>query len=190
MANRQSSATQSVAQAAAQAAAQRQSMWNVLKGAGYNIDDVYSHSTDDKGHYERVRVKLSPALEAMLAEIVTHDPRYRTIEDVIRDALVHRVHYLRTLAPAIPPMVTHEMMTSRLNKEQLNIEMWENVIRALKTTCEAYLQAGALEELGNLLTQYDQDFHEWQLPILLEREARNTLDEYHDKLKRSRRRDY
>jgi hypothetical protein len=183
-------ANQTVAQAAAAAAAARQSMWNVLKGAGYNVDDVYAHSTDDKGHYERIRVKLSPALEAMMAEIVANDPRYRTPEDFIRDAMVHRAHYHRTTMPALTPVITHEMMTAKLNLDRLTLERWDGVLRTIEATGTAFLEAGALTELGDMLTEYDQDFNTWELPLALQRKAREILEELHDKLKRSRRRDF
>lgn len=173
-----------------QMAANQRSMFQ-LTGGGYDIDKVYSHSTDGKGHYERMRTKITPTMEAQLSEMVASKQfDYRTVEDFVRDACVHRLHYLSTQQPRMTDVVTHEMMLADIMRERMEIERWSEIIKLVTETGETMLANGALEELGDILTRYDQDFTNWRLPIVKQYEMRELLDTLHDRLKRARRRDY
>ena len=169
-----------------------QSLFNMTKGATYDRDGIYSHSTDGKGHYEQVRVKITPSIEAEIAELVASKTRgYRTSEDFMRNAIVHQLHHeMTTVRPQMAPVITAEIRLSQLNRHKALIESWETVIHATMETGEALLAAGALEELGELLTQMDQDFENQDLPIVKRNELVEVLDNLHDRLTRARRRDF
>jgi len=169
-----------------------QSLFNLTKSAAYDRDAIYSHSTDSKGHYEQARVKITPSMEAEIAELVASKLRgYRTVEDFIRNAIVHQLHYEMTnVWPQAASVITAEMRQSELNRDQARIDSWAITINSTMEVGEALLAAGALEELGSLLTRYDQDFENQDLPIVKRNELVDVLDTLHDRLKRARRRDY
>jgi hypothetical protein len=64
---------------------------------GYSPDKFYTRATDGKGHSEVVHLKLPPEITSVMAQIVQSRaiPDYRTAQDIIRDAIVHRLQYLR-----------------------------------------------------------------------------------------------
>lgn len=186
------SSTASTGQTPQSSSAITQSLFNLTKGSAYDRDEIYAHSTDTKGHYEQLRVKITPSIEAEIAELVASKIRkYRTVEDFVRNAIVHQLHYeMTTVRPAASPVVTAEMRMSQLNRHNALIRSWADTIHATMETGEALLAAGALEELGELLTQYDQDFENQDLPIVKRKELVEVLDNLHDRLKRARMRDY
>jgi Arc/MetJ-type ribon-helix-helix transcriptional regulator len=169
-----------------------QSLFNLTKGSAYDRDEIYAHSTDTKGHYEIARVKITPSMEAEIAELVASKVRkYRTTEDFIRNAIVHQMHYeLTTVRPQATPVVTAEMRMSEMNRHQALIKAWSDTITTTMETGESLLAAGALEELGDFLTRWDQDFENQDLPVVKRKELVEVLENLHDRLKRARKRDY
>lgn len=66
------------------------------EGPEYSPDKFYCRSSDTHGHYRHVRVNVPPTMAGMLESMVESGgiPEYRTSQDVIRDAIVHRLEYL------------------------------------------------------------------------------------------------
>lgn len=62
---------------------------------GYSEHRFYIRSTDANGHGDHLRVRLPQGIEAQVYGIVRDVPEYRTIQYLIRDALVHRLEYLQ-----------------------------------------------------------------------------------------------
>lgn len=169
-----------------------QSLFQLTKGSAYDRDGIYAHSTDSKGHYEVVRVKVTPSMEAEIAELVASKLRdYRTPEDFVRNAIVHQMHYeMTTVRPQAQAVITAEMRQSEMARHQALIQSWQTTITTTMETGEALLAAGALEELGDFLTRWDQDFENQDLPIVKRNELVEVLDNLHDRLTRARRRDF
>lgn len=167
-------------------------MATLTQGATYDRDSIYAVSTDRQGHYERVSVKVQPAIEAEIAQLVAAKVRdYKTREDFIRNAIIHQLHYeyMQGSAPMAGPVLTAEMMQTTVGRYQKLVETWEATIRNFADTGEALLNAGATEELGELLTKYDQDFVDTDLPVVKQQELQEVFDNLHDRLTRFRRRD-
>lgn len=65
--------------------------------SNYDPNKLYTDSTDSKGHYEQINTKLPPSLEALIARAVDDNPGYqRSRQAFVRDAIVHRLHFLHT----------------------------------------------------------------------------------------------
>lgn len=69
--------------------------WSV-QSHGYKISNFYTRSTDSRGHKESIHLKVPPEIASTMSQIVQKGsiPQYRTVQDLIRDAIVHRLHYL------------------------------------------------------------------------------------------------
>lgn len=63
---------------------------------GYDVSRFYTRATDGQGHKESIHVKIPPYIARLMAELVESGavPAYRTSGDIVRDALVHRLHWL------------------------------------------------------------------------------------------------
>jgi len=66
--------------------------WGV-SSSGYKVEGIYPKSTDGNGHSELLHLKVSPNINARIAEVCKDEPTYRSTHDFIRDAVVHRLHW-------------------------------------------------------------------------------------------------
>jgi len=66
----------------------------------YNLEDFYTKSVDARGHKEVTRVAFPPNVLSTLSTIVQSGkiPAYRTVQDIIRDAVLHRIWWLEKYA--------------------------------------------------------------------------------------------
>lgn len=63
----------------------------------YREDEFYTRSVDGKGHQKHLRVNVPPVMFARMNELANDDglPDYRTVQDVARDAIEHRLKWLQ-----------------------------------------------------------------------------------------------
>lgn len=78
---------------------------------GYDPHEFYTSSSDKKGHQQQFRVNVPPSLGSEIAQLVQSQriPAYRTAQDVIRDALIHRLQWLRDHGHPISRDMQHEL---------------------------------------------------------------------------------
>lgn len=64
--------------------------------ADYSPEKFYTHATDAKGHLSQMRVAFPPQIANEISKYVASGkyPDYRTAQDVIRDAVFHRLKWL------------------------------------------------------------------------------------------------
>lgn len=65
------------------------------EGNKYDVDEVYTESTDRHGHRERTQVSFPQGTLAQMQYIATmmHDEYRGNMQAFIRDAVVHRMHW-------------------------------------------------------------------------------------------------
>lgn len=62
---------------------------------GYSPDQLMTPACDDKGHTTQKRIAFKPDMFPVLAQIVASGQfDYRSPEDIVRDAVYHRIWYL------------------------------------------------------------------------------------------------
>jgi len=76
--------------------------WQLEEPESYSPTKFYTRASDSKGHREEIRVKLPPDIYDAIGRIVRPDgkgpiPEYRTMQDFMRDAAVHRLKQLHDL---------------------------------------------------------------------------------------------
>jgi len=126
---------------------QSQALFQLTNGKKYDPDQVYSASTDGRGHYEQRRVKITPGIDHLISEIAgTHD-EFRSSEDFIRNAIFHSVHQWITDAPEPDPR-----LVSALKAEQATAVMEQNE-RFTKAHTDAI--TGATESINRCLETHD-----------------------------------
>lgn len=111
-------------------------------------------------------------------------PKIRTVEDYVRNAVVHRLHYdLANGQPGISGTVlTHERATAILFEHQANLAQWKLILKSLADTGEEYLTTGALDDLARLLTQFDSQYSESTMPDKLQTQYDEILETLHSRL--------
>jgi hypothetical protein len=118
----------------------------------YSADKFYTKSTDGRGNSELLNVKVSPFVYGILAELVESPdfPDYRTKADVIRDMLVHRLHYVRDMARDEGRMAGLKQRTHMLMQEA-RVERLKNEMVQEQRFTDALIEAMGLGiESGNV----------------------------------------
>jgi hypothetical protein len=149
----------------------------------YDPDEFYVSSTDRQGHHATQYISLKPETSGEIASMVASKdfPEYKTAGHFIRDAIVHRLHYLEDLRPNADRaryirLLMHAANQERedtVQREQVQLcEKWETTMqnlslandwpglrRAVKA-CRAAaedLQEPYDRRLYALVTRYDPD---------------------------------
>lgn len=95
--------------------------------SGYSPHNFYVRSTNDHDHDEKVALRLPKNTWAAINEIVQSKrfPAYRTPLDLIRDAVVHRIHTLNHDFDLNDPDLTKWLVTELLMSEMAKIARHE-----------------------------------------------------------------
>lgn len=128
-----------------------------LDNNDYSADKFYTKSTDGRGNSELLNVKVSPFVYGILAELVEANdfPDYRTKADVIRDALVHRLHHLRGMVKDEKRMAGLRHRTEMLAREA-HVERMKNEMVQEQRYTDALIEAMELGvNSGNVVTTAD-----------------------------------
>lgn len=117
----------------------------------YSESKFYVASTNEHDHDESTRVRMPKWLMVYIQDMV-RDPRmpaYRSTHDVVRDALVHRIHYIHEngLTDADTTWIEREVMQAAMARiESRRLNKLENV-QVVKTTLMEALRSGDSDEL-------------------------------------------
>jgi len=108
--------------------------WELEHPDDCSPDRFYTKATDNHGHSELVHLKVPPGTLSTIAQIVQSRaiPEYRTSHDLIRDAIVHRLHYLREsgLVDGVAnTLAGFEELANELFKLQQHMESFEGIMR-------------------------------------------------------------
>lgn len=136
----------------------------VLESNEYSADKFYTKSTDGRGNSELIQVKVSPFVFGLMAEIIESPdfPDYRTKADLVRDALVHRLHHLRAMAQDEARMASLKRKTGMLMQEaqaeRLKAEMEQEArfVDALVDIMGHGATSGNLTALGEAIDQAER----------------------------------
>jgi len=72
--------------------------WSTVSPGGYARNRYYSRATDGHGHSEQMQFKHSPSVMGMIGAVVASGRTpYKTPQDLVRDAVIHRLHDLREM---------------------------------------------------------------------------------------------
>lgn len=133
---------------------QKDNIW-LLEESGYSEEEFYVKSKDDQGHSTYARVRFADHVFAQMGVLIQSKeiPEYRTIQDLIRDSVVHRLQYLSrtrnsrqasTLAQAL-------LIIGELEKSSAFYEEIDNLFEAAATAVRNSVKADDLDSAVNLI---------------------------------------
>ena len=128
-------------------------------GPGYREDRIYTRSTDAAGHQKHLRVNVPPSIAGQLASLAADGqiPAYRTSQDVVRDAIVHRLHWLaqNQLNPNqdVMRVVDVEMRKCRLDAITREVVELNGMVEAAREAMEQAAHARDVYALFDAITQ-------------------------------------
>lgn len=151
--------------------------WQTTGSAKYDRDEFYVRSKDDDKSTAHIRTNAPASVAAQMDAIVQQRsiPDYRTREDIVRDALVHRLHYLnetRLHDPRLQHVVEREMKWARLDRIATEHETNRDRLNTVRRNLSMYVAARdwtSLKETLYLASEEADEMHEpwasdmWQL---------------------------
>lgn len=128
-----------------------------LEDGSYDINQFYCRSTDGHGHKGTAyRVPLMPALAAQAEFWITTQkiPAYRSVPDMLRDALRHRLEWLERNHVNDPAMRAALNLWSKMEetaRERSTAEGYLAAIEQFESDCEFFCEVKDWDRLGAAL---------------------------------------
>jgi hypothetical protein len=143
--------------------------WAMAQTNGYDVDNFYVRSTDGKGHSENVQAKLSPAMVGELTAMVhSQQLPYRTLQDFIRDACVHRAKYVSELVRSgrinelpIHGMIAAEAKLAQFERNRQRRALGQRIIEETANEVRDLRDAGKKSEAWDLIEEFEQLAMDW-----------------------------
>ena len=119
------------------------------QGGGYDPDQIHTNSQDDHGHSIHLRVHAPKTWGAIMGQIVNSDswPEYKSNQDIIRDALYHRLHWIdqqkdRSHNPHINQALARARLEQALHQDSVDAEEWHLFSNNIQATLNRRLADG------------------------------------------------
>ena len=132
----------------------RDSSWDTDLPSSYDVNKLYTQSADPKGHSDVLHVRIKPWISSKIAELIaSRQLDYKTIQEFVRDALVHRLHYwheqkaLKDVASILCHIYT---MQDYLEEEQRRAEH-EQIINDMTAVINNHLASGGRDEAKRIV---------------------------------------
>lgn len=149
------------------AADKTKNQWSVQAQVAYSPDDVFYESQDRHHHSGQINVKFPQHWEPMLQEFIAKSPRYRSLQDLVRTALVHQMVYeaMRDVVTGTgtsikAPILISEIIDNATAAVTAQYDAWERRLVLFEKMCERMVQANDVDGLADELAKYDGDVRE------------------------------
>lgn len=141
-------------------------------GDEYDPERIVTTSSDDKGHSANIRVHIPTFWHSVMQQKVQSSqwPEYRTIQDCVRDAIFHRIHWWseqtsRGDIPHVREAIFQQEMRDRIQMSDYRKAQWKEFIEEIETKIQHHIAEGnrsevfsILEDLGERLHQVDEPY--------------------------------
>ena len=158
------------------------------EAGGYDPDEIMNRSQDHNGHSTNQRVYIPPAWKAMMEQVTQSDqwPEYRGYQDVVRDSLYHRLHWIATQKNRGRfPDVKSAMIRARyLKRLEADIE-YEAEIRAFREKVDRTLAEMLQREEYDAVQSYVEDLLQ-DMDNFKGREQERLTNQLHTYLERAK----
>lgn len=136
---------------------------------GYSPEKFYTKSTDGNGHYEQVsQTKISPNLDAFIAEVMEqYSTQYKSRGDLVRDAIMHRIVYLRDQGvsnPEFDASVQRELDMQEMHRYMVEVEQWHSYIDAIGDTVGALVSSRNWSKAAEVLQKVEEQLELGAIP--------------------------
>lgn len=163
--------------------------WDTVDEAdAYDPKKFYTASQDKKGHSYHARVNLPKPLAGQMAGLVQSGliPQFRSIEDVIRDAVMHRVKQVARMIDdgELEGAVDLAMLLSNEMQMVHDEEEAGEFVAAVQANAARLLKRQSWSELRRYLAER-QDFAE-ALPPYFRDQLLDVIDVYQEQAKTER----
>lgn len=145
-------------------------------------DEIYTRSTDQKGHFREIRVLVPPELHAQLHQIA-HDPRlpgYRSAADFARDALVQRGAYWADHLedPELLRVVSAEAIRCRAERIAVEMDTWEEIIAKFQASYDRARTHGSDFKMNEVVLEIERTLNQQTVDPAFAGQLRRIVDDH------------
>lgn len=138
----------------ASAVSKARKAWLTEASDEYSPGQFHVRATNAYDHSNSHRLHLPRELDGMAQEIVAMVPAYRSVSDLIRDAIYHRVHYLSGRGlnnPLVLRWLELEKGQAAIERAKTEVEMHKSIVEEARVTIEQLTEAGDWGQLELML---------------------------------------
>ena len=122
----------------------------------YDPNEFYVRTVDKRGHKETVHVAMPPDLFAEIHETANNPnfPFYRTVQDLMRDAVLHRMHWLYEKYGATEhakEFLALEMAKAKIETRKRARDTITDILSELTTSLDIYIKVGDHKNLAKCI---------------------------------------
>lgn len=130
----------------------------------YDIGSFYTRATDGRGHSDHTRVRIKPEVAGEIGALVSSGmiPDYSTSQDFVRDAIVHRLHWLAehsddpVLAAKLSETVRRTTIEETTSRYVRLIDSFEEFVGRTKEVVTRAISYGDHEGVVVFLSQVEE----------------------------------
>lgn len=157
--------------------------FTVEGGNGYREDRFYTRSVDADGHGQKLNLRVPQGIDSQMYAAVNEIPEYRTIHDLIRDAVLHRLEYLQkrySLSQKAQIMLNRERAKADRHERVQDSDEQEAMVKEMDETLGMLHQRGDWSLLAEELTA-DSETAEFSMRGEYQRQAQGVIRKWTDK---------
>lgn len=166
------------------------SQWSLQSSQQYDPDITFHDSQDRHHHSMQINVKFPANWDGMLNEFIAKSPRFRSLQDFVRTAIVHQMVYegmreeLVAQDPTVrPPIVLSEVIDNQMMSRTMQYDAWEKRIKSFCAMCDRMVAAEDIDGLTEELNKYDTvDLEETDMIPYYHDKFREAVDTYNSQL--------
>lgn len=122
----------------------------------YRPENVYIHSTNRHDHSTVSRFRYPPHWSPFINEVVNLMPKYRSVSDLVRDAIFHRVRYIAEhyqMSDEFKRWQEDETRLANVQRTQARRALAKKQVSTMRQAVEEAYSEGDIDELYDLLEQ-------------------------------------
>lgn len=132
--------------------------WRTVAPNGYSRTKYYMRATDGKGHSQNMQVKVTEQIGGMIGALVASGmTRYKTPQDFVRDAIVHRLHDMHEMGRAglIEGQLPEVIALAQIEQAGVERDARRSLCDRTEAEIEVLVQRGQTDEIVTLLDALD-----------------------------------
>lgn len=138
-------------------------VFTLVESHKYREDRFYTRSVNADGHGERMQVRVPQGIDSQMHAAVGEVPEYKTIHDLIRDAVIHRLEFLQkryNLGDGARRILELERIRSDMSKQNQETETMQEAVDDLNDSLQRLWDKQDYGMMAEVLTTGGEMF-EW-----------------------------
>lgn len=138
-------------------------VFTLVNERGYRPERFYTRSINADGHGEKLNVRVPQGLDSQMHAAVGTVPEYRSVHDLVRDAVVHRLEYLQkhyTLDEGARRVIELERLMADMAQRDREIERMKEAVAQVEESLKVSYES---KDYAMMADQLDvaEDLLDW-----------------------------